>query len=126
MAGERTGQVLVVEDDSTIRGIEAEVLRLGGYTVVEAEDAATALALLMAEGHAIVLALLDIRLPGMTGVEAVGQLRSRAETRAFPVILGTGDEEVGARVAGLRAGADDYVIKPFSPDELLARVDARI
>lgn len=126
MAGEPTGRVLVVDDDDVIRALEASVLTSAGYDVVEAATAEGALGVIFSDTTAIDVVLLDNRLPGITGVEALGRLRAEAATRTLPVILVTGDDEVGARVAGLESGADDYVIKPFSPDELLARVGARI
>ena len=134
----RRGRVLVVDDDRAVRDLEIAALERGGYDVVSADDAESALALLdgiaggadgdgaAAAETAFDVVLFDNRLPGMSGVEALAKLRSNPATRMLPVILVTADDEVGARVAGLEAGADDYVIKPFSPPELLARVNARV
>lgn len=126
MPGEHRGRVLVVDDDETIRMLERDVLRSSGYDVIESGSAEHALGVIFHASPPPDVVLLDNRLPGMTGVEALARLRATAATRTLPVILVTADDEVRARVAGLESGADDYVIKPFSPEELLARVGARI
>ena len=121
---EEQGRVLVVDDDDAMRAFESTVLRASGFEVLAAASAEEALELLA--GNQVDVVLLDNRLPGMSGVEALTQLRATPGNSTLPVILVTADDEVGARVAGLHAGADDYVIKPFSPEELVARVGARI
>ncbi|HEX4979573.1 MAG TPA: EAL domain-containing protein [Acidimicrobiales bacterium] len=126
MAGERTGCVLVVDDDSVVRTIQTEVLRGAGYRVLSAASGEEALEILGRHDVSVDVVLLDNHMPGTDGVGVLARLRGEPSTRTLPVILVTGDEEVGARVAGLAAGADDYVIKPFSPEELLARVGARL
>ncbi|HEX7166136.1 MAG TPA: EAL domain-containing protein [Acidimicrobiales bacterium] len=126
--------MLVVDDDATVRVFEVEVLRSAGYDVVDASDGESALELLIGSSDApgangavhVDVVLLDNQLPGMNGDEVVRRLRETPGTRTLPVILVTADEDVADRVAGLDAGADDYVIKPFSPAELLARVSARM
>ena len=114
------GTVLVVEDDEAIRRGLVDSLELSGYTVVEAADGDRGLERgLTVE---IDLALLDVLLPGRDGFEVLTELR-RAKP-SVPVIMLTARGAEEDRVRGLRGGADDYVVKPFSTTELLARVEA--
>ena len=109
--------LLLVEDDASVRRLVTLQLSLVGYDVRAAEDAAAARALL-ADG-APDLAILDIMLPGEDGF-------SLAETmieREIPVLFLTAKTAVNDRVRGLRLGAEDYMLKPFEPEELLARVE---
>lgn len=114
--------VLVVEDDKGIQELLRFTLVCGGYQPVcadTAEDAETRL------GEALPdLALIDWMLPGKSGLALIGKLRQDRRTRSLPIILLTARGEESDRVAGLEGGADDYVVKPFSPKELLARVQA--
>lgn len=112
--------VLVVEDDPAIRRGLADALRFGGYAVHEAADGKTGLA--AALGTDLDLVLLDVMLPAMDGFQVLAEVR-RARP-ALPVILVTARGAEGDRVAGLTGGADDYVVKPFSAKEVLARVAA--
>jgi DNA-binding response OmpR family regulator len=112
--------VLVVEDDAAIRRGIADALRFGGYAVLESADGKTGLA--TALGADLELVLLDVLLPGMDGFGALAELR-RAKP-ALPVIMVTARGAEDDRVRGLSGGADDYVVKPFSAKELLARVAA--
>jgi DNA-binding response OmpR family regulator len=116
----RQRTVLVVEDDAAIRRGLADALRFGGFRVMEAADGKTGLA--SALGADLDLVLLDVMLPGMDGFDVLAAVRSAKP--AFPVIMVTARGAEGDRVAGLTGGADDYVVKPFSARELLARVDA--
>jgi DNA-binding response OmpR family regulator len=114
--------ILLVEDEVKLaRFIELE-LTSEGYRISIAHDGMTGLTL--ARESAPELVILDWMLPGMTGVEICRRLR--ATGIKVPVILLTAKDEVGDRVAGLDAGADDYVVKPFSIEELLARVRAHL
>lgn len=117
-------RVLVVDDDAPTRRLLRDALGLSGFDVVEAPDGPTALEILGREQ--ISLVLLDSRMPGMNGVEVLAHLRSRPELAMLPVLFVTGDGEVERVVAGLQAGADDYVVKPFEVPELVARVQARL
>jgi DNA-binding response OmpR family regulator len=113
-------RILVVEDDPAIRrGISAS-LRFNGYELAEAEDGTTGLAMALAEAYDLLL--LDLNLPGCDGLEILRQLR--AQSPSIPVIVLTARGDEGDRVKGLKLGADDYVVKPFGPQELLARIEA--
>ena len=117
-----TAHILLVEDEIKLaRFIELE-LDSEGYRVSVAHDGMAGLAL--AREAAPDLAILDWMLPGLTGVELCRRLRSTGIS--IPVILLTAKDEVGDRVTGLDAGADDYVVKPFSIEELLARIRSHL
>jgi DNA-binding response OmpR family regulator len=114
------GTVLIVEDDPSIRRGVVDMLRFSGYHVREAADGEAGLDAALAEG--IDLVLLDIMMPKMDGLEVLAELRQARPT--LPVIFLTARGEQEDRVRGLRLGADDYVVKPFGVDELIARVEA--
>ncbi|HEV7483144.1 MAG TPA: response regulator transcription factor [Solirubrobacterales bacterium] len=113
------GAILVVEDEQAIADLVRAYLRREGFDVVWARSGEQALEELTR--HPVRLVVLDIGLPGIDGFEVCRRLRSR--TGVPILILSARDDEVD-RVAGLEAGADDYVVKPFSPRELVARVKA--
>ena len=115
-------QVLIVEDEQPIREMIAFGLRRAGFEVREAEDCRTARAAL-ADRHPDLL-LVDWMLPDMSGLELTRALKRDRETRELPIILLTARSEESDKVAGLEGGADDYITKPFSPRELLARINA--
>jgi two-component system, OmpR family, response regulator ResD len=115
------GSVLVVDDEPTIVDVVSRYLVRAGYRPLAAGDGVEALRL--ATLHHPDLVVLDIMLPRMDGLEVLRRLRAGAVGR-MPVILLTARGEESDRVVGLRQGADDYIVKPFSPAELLARVDA--
>jgi two-component system phosphate regulon response regulator PhoB len=115
-------QVLIVEDERPIREMIAFSLKRGGFEVREAEDCREARALLA--DHRPDLVLVDWMLPDMSGLELTRALKRDRETREVPIIMLTARSEEGDKVAGLEGGADDYVTKPFSPRELLARINA--
>ncbi|HEY1186825.1 MAG TPA: response regulator transcription factor [Gemmata sp.] len=112
--------VVVVEDEPAIRRGVSDALRLSGYEVTEATDGAVGLREAGAAG--VDLVLLDIMLPKRDGLEVLSELRRTNPTR--PVVLLTARGSEDHRVRGLKMGADDYVVKPFSAKELLARVEA--
>ncbi|MDJ0618648.1 MAG: response regulator transcription factor [Calothrix sp. MO_192.B10] len=117
-----TAHILLVEDEVKLaRFVELE-LTCEGYQVTIAHDGLTGLTAAR-ESHPDLL-ILDWMLPGMSGLEICRRLRSTGEQ--VPIILLTAKDEVSDRVAGLDAGADDYVVKPFSVEELLARVRANL
>jgi len=114
------GVICVVEDDSAIRRGIADALSYSGYTVHDAPDGAAGLELILSTDADLVL--LDIMMPKMDGLEVLSRLR-RAKP-AQPVIFLTARGEEYDRVKGLKLGADDYIVKPFSIDELTARIEA--
>ena len=115
-------RVLIVEDEDA----QAEGLRYNfdreGFEVFVATDGDEAL--LAVEEQQPDLVLLDWMLPGTSGIAVCQRIRARTETRALPIIMLTARGEEGDRIRGLNSGADDYVVKPFSPSELVARVRA--
>ena len=111
--------VLVVDDEENIRNIVTAYLEAEGYTVHSATDGNQALAAFRRHQPAVVI--LDIMLPGMDGLEVLQHIRRESE--AYVLLLTAKSEETD-RVIGLTVGADDYITKPFSPRELVARVKA--
>ncbi|HUX03435.1 MAG TPA: response regulator transcription factor [Acidimicrobiales bacterium] len=118
MSGSR---VLLVDDESPLRTLVRPYLEAEGYQVLEAASGPQGLVLLEAGG--VDLAIVDVMLPGFDGIELVKRVRAFSNV---PIILLTARREEGERIAGLRLGADDYVTKPFSVPELVARVAAHL
>ncbi len=114
--------ILIVEDEPAIRDLLAVNLRHGGYRPILASDAADARRKIDAELPDLIL--LDWMLPDQQGTEFARRLRSDERTRALPVIMLTARSEESDRLNGFDSGVDDYVSKPFSPRELLARIKA--
>ncbi len=114
-----SAKILVIEDEERIRQFLQRGLGFEGYKVEVAEDGPTGLEL--AREYPPDLVLLDLMLPGMDGIEVCRRLRSASEV---PILMLTAKESIEDRVAGLDAGADDYLVKPFAFDELMARVRA--
>ena len=114
--------VLVVDDDPSIRDAVGRALRLDGYSVTTAGDGLGALREIEAASQDVVL--LDIGLPELDGLAVCRRLRTTGQR--IPILLLTARDAVADRVEGLDAGADDYLVKPFALDELLARVRALI
>ena len=114
--------VLVVEDDEAIITLLTYTLEKADYHVRVTKDGDEAL--VMVEEHKPDLVLLDWMLPGKTGIQICNQLRSNPNTKKIPIIMISARGEEGDRVEGLDRGADDYLVKPFSPKELLARIQA--
>jgi two-component system, OmpR family, response regulator ResD len=115
------GSVLVVDDEPTIAEVVSRYLERAGYSTRVAADGTHALQD-MAK-HRPDLVVLDLMLPGIDGLEVMRRMRERDPERVAVILL-TAKGEESDRVIGLRLGADDYVVKPFSPAELVARVDA--
>jgi two-component system, OmpR family, response regulator ResD len=114
------GSVLVVDDEPTIGEVVSRYLKHAGYETRVAEDGLEALEAVAERAPDLIV--LDLMLPGLDGLEVMR--RVRADDRASAIILLTAKGEESDRIIGLRLGADDYVVKPFSPAELVARVDA--
>ena len=114
MAGER---ILVVDDEPTVREVVQHYLEREGYRVQAAEDGPAALAAFSADVPDLIV--LDLMLPGVDGLEVCRQVRAKDST---PIIMLTAKGHESDRIVGLELGADDYVVKPFSPRELVARV----
>ncbi|MEK9765824.1 MAG: response regulator, partial [Thalassolituus sp.] len=118
-AGKR---VLIVDDEAPIREMIAVALEMAGYECLEAEN--------VQEAHSIVvdqrpdMLLLDWMLPGVSGVEFARRLKRDEATAELPIIMLTAKGEEENKVQGLESGADDYITKPFSPRELVARLKA--
>ena len=121
MATAPRGAILVVDDAPTIAEIVGRYLERAGYSTRSVGDGRTALELARADPPDLVV--LDLMLPGIGGLELLRRLRERERERV-PVVILTAKDHPSERVTGLRLGADDYVVKPFSPAELVARVDA--
>jgi DNA-binding response OmpR family regulator len=115
----KSARVLVVDDDEDIRNLVCELLRRAGHDVVEAENGRLALRTLHASPPDLVL--LDVSMPDLDGWQTLERIRDLSDV---PVLMLTARGDELERVRGLQAGADDYVVKPFGRQELLARVQA--
>jgi two-component system phosphate regulon response regulator PhoB len=115
-------RILVVDDEPDITGLVAYHLAKAGYRVTTAQNGSEALSTARQEHPDLVV--LDLMLPGLSGYEVLQELRRRPETSAVGVILLTARKDEPDRIKGLALGADDYVAKPFSPQELVLRVAA--
>ena len=115
-------RIMIVEDEAAIREFEAINLRRVGYSVTEAGSAEEALDIYDNDLEGFDIALLDISMPGMDGFTLCKELRKRSET--LGIIMLTARTQEMDKITGLMQGADDYITKPFSPTELLARVDS--
>ena len=127
LAGRRTApvkkdRILAIEDEADILEVIVYNLQREGFTVISASDGEEGLRKVKKESPDLVL--LDLMLPKVDGLEVCRQLKGDTATRAIPVIMVTAKGEESDIVLGLGVGADDYIIKPFSPKELIARVKA--
>ncbi|GEC74999.1 MULTISPECIES: response regulator transcription factor [Microbacterium] len=111
-------RILIVEDDDRVAGALEAFLARSGYATVRAADGAAALDLLGADTEVV---LLDLGLPDIDGVDLCRRIRGRSEV---PIVIVTARNQVAERIKGLRAGADDFVVKPYDVHELLARIEA--
>ena len=114
--------VLVADDDADIRDLIEFKLTHAGHTVLTACDGVAALS--MARAHMPDLLVLDLMMPGMSGLDVCAQLRREPGTASLPIIMLTAKAQEQDVAVGFSAGADDYVVKPFSPRELVSRVSA--
>ncbi|MEW5108618.1 phosphate regulon transcriptional regulator PhoB [Morganella morganii] len=115
-------RILVVEDEAPIREMVCFVLEQNGYQPIEADDYDAAIALLVEPFPDLVL--LDWMIPGGSGIQVIKHMKRDSQLREIPVMMLTARGEEEDRVKGLETGADDYLTKPFSPKELVARVKA--
>jgi DNA-binding response OmpR family regulator len=122
MTDAAAGTVLVAEDDDDIRALVVYRLERSGYEVVQAQDGEEALR--VAAECELDLAILDVMMPKLDGYEVTRRLRREDATSRLPIILLTARTQESDVSQGFAAGADDYIRKPFSPDELRARVQA--
>jgi len=118
----RPATILIVEDEPAIREMIGFTLLREGFEFTEAGDAEEAQAMLTASPPDLIL--LDWMLPGLSGIDLTRRLKRNPDTREIPIIMLTARSEEASKVQGLDLGADDYVTKPFSPRELVARVRA--
>ena len=121
-ASDGATRVLVADDDRDIRDLIAFKLGQAGYEVDTAEDGAQALSRIRSAPPALVV--LDVMMPGLSGMDVARQLRADVETASLPIIMLTAKAQEADVESGFAVGVDDYVIKPFSPRELLSRVKA--
>jgi two-component system response regulator MprA len=112
--------LLIVDDDPRITDLVRRILAYDGYSVAVAATGAEALSRVLERPPALIV--LDIMLPGVDGLEVTRRLRAAGDN--VPVLLLTAKDAIADRVGGLKTGADDYLVKPFAPEELLARVEA--
>ncbi|MCO7245919.1 MULTISPECIES: phosphate regulon transcriptional regulator PhoB [Halomonadaceae] len=114
--------VLIVDDEASIREMIAVALEMADYRVLEADNAQDAHAMVV--DHQPDLLLLDWMMPGTSGIELARRLKREETTAELPIIMLTAKGEEDNKIQGLEAGADDYITKPFSPRELVARLKA--
>ncbi len=119
---EKQRKILVVDDEKTVRDFLQRALATAGYTVITASDGQEALEKM--SQFNISLVLLDIMMPGLDGFEVLDHMRQYEEN--IPVIMLTGIQEAPAKIDSLTLGADDYITKPFSVKELLARIQVKL
>ena len=117
-----TKNILVVEDDADIGSLLRFSFENTGFSVVETKSAQAAMQILSAQQTDLVI--IDWMLPGMDGLDLTRTLRNRADTKKIPIIMLTARSEEADAIQGFDSGVDDYVTKPFSPRELVARVNA--
>ena len=122
MMSKENPNILVVDDEAAIREMLNFSLSRAGFAVSEAADARQAQDAMRESNPDLVL--LDWMIPGISGVELAGKLRQMHSTRNIPIIMLTARAEEDNKIKGLEAGADDYITKPFSPKELIARIKA--
>ncbi len=116
------GKILVVDDEVNIRQLVQFNFEKAGFEVIEADDGIKAVQLAKTQRPEIII--LDLMLPGMDGLEVCRAVKGEKDTSAIPIIMLTAKNEEIDKIIGLELGADDYITKPFSPRELVARVKA--
>jgi DNA-binding response OmpR family regulator len=114
--------ILIADDDEDIRELVAFKLEAAGFEVISVDNGLSALS--AAQNRPPDLVVLDVMMPGLSGIDVCRALRAERLTAQLPIILLTARAQEGDVEVGLSAGADDYVVKPFSPRELISRVEA--
>jgi two-component system phosphate regulon response regulator PhoB len=117
-------KVLIVDDEEAIRTMLSYNLERHGFNVLQASDGDEALSIINQADKKPDIIILDWMLPGLSGIEVCTILRTKATTRTIPIIMLTAKGEEFDKVKGLESGVDDYIVKPFSPNELVARIKA--
>jgi len=115
-------KILVAEDDQDIRELIVLTLQFSGFDVDSAEDGAAAVKAVQARQGQFDLILMDVRMPNMTGFEACRQLKEQEATKHIPIIFLSAKGQEAEVQAGLAAGAEQYILKPFAPDDLISTV----
>ena len=115
-------KVLVADDERDVLALVCNNLKMAGFSPLQAEDGPSALE--QARAHMPALIVLDLMLPGMSGLEVCKALKSDSATKAIPIVMLTAKAEEVDRILGFELGADDYITKPFSPRELVLRVQS--
>lgn len=118
------GRILLIDDDQEVAEIVVRFLRSEGYDIQHVSSGRAGLEVIETENPDLLL--LDVSLPDLNGYEICRRLRSNPRTEQLNVLMLTGRGSVDAKVTGLESGADDYLIKPFDPQELLARIQAQL
>jgi len=121
MTTKKKYRIMVVDDDQFIRAILENYLKTY-YEIISKPDAQEAMAWLES-GNEIDLVLADINMPGMNGIEMLQQLRSSGFFRNIPFLMLSGNKDTGEKIKCLKAGADDYIVKPFNPEEVYVRIE---
>ena len=122
--GDTRGHILLIDDDQEVAKIVVRFLRSEGYDIQYATSGQAGLDIIERENPDLLL--LDVSLPDINGFDICRHLRSDPRTEQLNILMLTGRGSVDARVAGLESGADDYLTKPFDPQELLARIQAQL
>lgn len=115
-------KIMIVDDEADLTKLVSHHLKKEGFEPISASNGTEALRKI--GGTSVALVILDVMMPGEDGLQVCRQLRSRPETASLPIILLTAKDDESDKVIGLELGADDYITKPFSPKELVARVKA--
>lgn len=119
-----SSKILIVDDDPELLRLIGVTLKRAGYTPIAAQTAETALAKVRSQNPDLII--LDVMLPGVNGIELCRQLRKQAQTSSLPIIMLSARAQVEDKIEGLQAGADDYLTKPISPKEMVARVSSHL